>query len=356
MNTEEQSHIYQTLHPRRQAIADAWHTLIVELSPTANELPDLPADLLKATESLTTLLISQPFDARPARQIGEKLEALDNLQPESLIQIQNMLARELTTGLTEAQVAALQPRIVALVGALGAGFFVGKTERAKTFDTSAMSLMGHDLKTPINAVTGFSRVILKGIDGPITEFQQQDLTSIYDAGQKLLTLIDELFRTGKTDTSKTNLYTGTFDVTSLMSDVLQVSQPIIARQDHTLEVRCIGQLGMMQADASQVRWVLLGLLYYAARLTTNSTITLSVLRENVQEMDWFFFEITVALPDNASEREKIEAEMRAANADQGDMDVALVTSKRFCTALGGNLLQERDDSWLIKFTVRLPAR
>ena len=50
--------------------------------------------------------------------------------------------------------------------------------------------------------------------------------------------------------------------------------------------------------------------------------------------DWFFFEITVSLPDNAPERERIEAEMRAANADQGDADVALVTSKRFCKALG----------------------
>ena len=356
MNTEEQSQIYQVLHPRRQQIADVWHASIIEISPTANELPDLPAELLQAVERLTTLIIAEPFDARPAQKIGEKLELLDNLQPESLIQMQEVLARELAGGLMPTQIAALQPRIVGLLSALSTGFFVGKAERAKTFDTSAMSLMGHDLKTPINAVTGFSRVILKGIDGPITEFQQQDLTSIYDAGQKLLTMIDELFRTGKSDAAKTNLYTSAFDVTDLMSDVLQVSQPIVARQDHTLEVRCVGQLGTMQADASQVRWVLLGLLYYVARLTTNSTITLSVLQEHVQDMDWFFFEITVSLPDNAPERERIEAEMRAANADQGDADVALVTSKRFCKALGGNLLQERDENWLTKFTVRLPAR
>ena len=355
MNTEEQAKIYQVLHPRRQAIADVWYALIKEISPTADELPDLATELLKATEQLITLIISEPFDVQSAQKIGEKLEALDNIQPEGLIQIQEMLARELTTGLTPAQIVELQPRTIGLLSALNAGFFVGKAERAKEFDTSAMSLMGHDLKTPINAITGFSRVILKGIDGPITEFQQQDLTSIYDAGQKLLTMIDELFRTGKSDTSKTNLYTSAFDVADLMGDVLQVSQPILARQDHTLEVRCVGELGTMQANASQVRWVLLGLLYYTARLTTNSTISLSAMRENVQDMDWFFFEITITLPDNTSERERLEAEMRAAHAEQGDVDVALVTSKRFCEALGGNLLEERDENWLIKFTARLPA-
>ena len=356
MNTKEQSKIYQVLHPRRQAITDAWLATITKISATASEIPDLPAQLLKATEQLVALLLSEPFDAHPAQKIGEALEILDNLQPESLIQVHETLARELVAGLPPEQIAALQLRVVGLISALNVGFFVGKAKRAKTFDTNAMSRMGHDLKTPINAITGFSRVILKGIDGPITEFQQQDLTSIYDAGQKLLTMIDELFRTAKTDAAKTNLYAATFDIADLIGDVLQVSQPIIARYDHTLEVRCIGELGTMHADASQVRWVLLSLLYHTARLTTNSTISLSVIRESIQDLDWFFFEITVMLPDNISERERLLAELTAGNPEQGDADIALITSKRFCEALGGNLLEERGKNWLTKFTVRLPAR
>ncbi|MGC8856966.1 MAG: GAF domain-containing protein, partial [Anaerolineae bacterium] len=34
--------------------------------------------------------------------------------------------------------------------------------------------MSHELRTPLNSIIGFSRVILKGIDGPITELQQND--------------------------------------------------------------------------------------------------------------------------------------------------------------------------------------
>lgn len=46
--------------------------------------------------------------------------------------------------------------------------------------------MSHELRTPLNSIIGFSRVILKGIDGPVTDLMQQDLTAIYNSGQHLL--------------------------------------------------------------------------------------------------------------------------------------------------------------------------
>jgi len=351
MNTEEQAQIYQTLYARRQDIAHAWMTLMTELSPTAGEIADLQASLLKATDQLIKLLVSDPFTAEPAHQIGKAIESTDNLQPEALLQIYTLLARELTADLTVEQIAMLHPRVVSLVGALSSGFYMGKAERAKALNMSVMSMMGHDLKTPINAITGFSRVILKGIDGPVTDFQQQDLTSIYDAGQKLLNMIDEVFRTAKSDAAKTNIYTAPFDMAELMGDVLRVSQPVLARRENTLEIRCAGELGEMDADASTVRWVLLGLLYYASRLTQKGDISVVVSREKTQETDWFFFDIAVKRPDEAL----ADADHRPGNREQESSDVAFITSKRFCEELGGHLAMGTGEAGLVTFTVRLPA-
>jgi signal transduction histidine kinase len=348
MNSEEQSQIYQTLYPRRQDIADAWNALLTTLSPTLAEAADLHPKLLHATEQLLKLLIAEPFHAEPAQSIGVMLDALDNMQPEALLQIYELLARELVVGLTEEQVVLLYPRIASLIGAVGLGCSIGKAERAKTFDMNAMSVMGHDLKTPINAITGFSKVILKGIDGPITEFQQQDLTSIHDAGQKLLTMIDEIFRTAKTDAGKTHLYGDEFDVAALIGDVLHVSQPILARYGHALDICCQGELGVMTLDASCTRWVLLGLLYYVARRTTNSTVSLSVTREIIQDTEWFSFTISVAKPERTPDDVDFWAEE--------DGDIALITSKRFCEELGGSLMPEQRKDDLARFVVRLPTQ
>lgn len=351
MNSEEQSQIYQTLYPRRQAIADAWSALLTTLSPTFAEAADLHPKLLRATEQLVKLLIAEPFDAAPAQSIGAMLDALDNVQPEAILRIYELLARELVAELTEEQVIVLYPRITGLIGAVGLGYFTAKTERAKTFDMNAMSMMGHDLKTPINAITGFSKVILKGIDGPITEFQQQDLTSIHEAGQKLLTMIDEIFRTAKTDAGKTHLYGDEFDVAALLGDVLHVSQPILARNEHTLNIRCQGELGVMKLDASRTRWVLLGLLYYVARRTTNSTVLLSVIRETVQDKDWLLFTISVAKPEQTPEGADFWEDKAAEDAD-----IALITSRRFCEELGGALMREPRKDDLARFVVHLPAQ
>ncbi len=351
MNPEEQSQIYQALYPRRQEIVDAWRKLMITLNPTLAEAADLNPKLLHATEHLLKLLIAEPFSAEPAQAVGARLETLDNLQPEALLQIYELLARELVAGLTTDQIILLYPRVTSLIGAVGVGCCVGKAERAKTFDMNAMSVMGHDLKTPINAITGFSKVILKGIDGPITEFQQQDLTSIHDAGQKLLTMIDEIFRTAKTDAGKTHLYDDEFDVAALMGDVLHVSQPVLARNKQALDIRCEGELGTMHLDASRVRWVLLGLLYYAARRTTNSIVSLSVARETVQDADWFVFTISVAKPIQTPD----EVDFWANDKAQEDSDIALITSRRFCEELGGSLTTEESKDDLARFVVRLPA-
>ncbi len=55
-----------------------------------------------------------------------------------------------------------------------------------------ISAEAHDLRSPFSHVVGFSRLVLNGQDGPITDVQKEDLTTIYHSGMRALTLLNGL--------------------------------------------------------------------------------------------------------------------------------------------------------------------
>jgi signal transduction histidine kinase len=81
-------------------------------------------------------------------------------------------------------------------------------ERMREVDrlkTQFLANMSHELRTPLNAIIGFRRVMLRGIDGPLTEMQSTDLTSIYNSGQHLLGLINDILDLSKIEAGKMEL-------------------------------------------------------------------------------------------------------------------------------------------------------
>ncbi|MCP4535820.1 MAG: hypothetical protein GY832_01575 [Chloroflexi bacterium] len=56
----------------------------------------------------------------------------------------------------------------------------------------SLSNISHELRTPLNSIIGFSRVLLQGIDGPLSEEQTTDIKAIHNSGQHMLEMINNL--------------------------------------------------------------------------------------------------------------------------------------------------------------------
>jgi len=133
--------------------------------------------------------------------------------------------------------------------------------------------MSHELRTPLNSIIGFSRVILKGIDGPTSELQEQDLNAIYNSGQHLLGLINDILDLSKIEAGKMELTFDEVNVTEVINGVMSTVVGLVRDKQIRLIKNIPEALPTARADAIRVRQVLLNLLSNAAKFTLEGSIT-----------------------------------------------------------------------------------
>lgn len=136
--------------------------------------------------------------------------------------------------------------------------------------------MSHELRTPLNSIIGFSRVILKGIDGPVTETQEQDLNAIYNAGQHLLGLINDMLDVSRIEAGKMELTFTEVDLKEIIRGVLATAIGLVKDKPIEIVSDIPDELPPIWADNIRVRQILLNLFSNAAKFTFKGKIGITV--------------------------------------------------------------------------------
>lgn len=144
--------------------------------------------------------------------------------------------------------------------------------------TQFLANMSHELRTPLNSIIGFSRVMLKGIDGPLTDLQQKDLTTIHNAGQHLLGLINDILDISKIEAGKMELDFELVDLKQIIDGVMSTTVGLIKDKPIRLHQEIAPNLPKIRADATRVRQVLLNLVSNASKFTEQGEIRCTVVQ------------------------------------------------------------------------------
>jgi signal transduction histidine kinase/DNA-binding response OmpR family regulator len=163
--------------------------------------------------------------------------------------------------------------------------------------TQFLANMSHELRTPLNSIIGFSRVILKGIDGPITDLQQQDLTAIHNAGQHLLGLINDILDVSRIDAGKMELAFEEVDLRSLIQSVSSTALGLLKDKPIRLSQYIPDDLPLARADPIRTRQVLLNLISNATKFTEAGSI---VIEAKAQISPDNFPEILISVSDTGT--------------------------------------------------------
>ncbi len=161
--------------------------------------------------------------------------------------------------------------------------------------------MSHELRTPLNSIIGFARVILKGIDGPVTDLQQQDLTAIFNSGQHLLGLINDILDLSRIEAGKMDLTFDEVNISDLISSVMSTATGLIKDKSIQLKKEIDPKLPLVKADAMRIRQILINLLSNAAKFTDEGEIIVKAEVEHNAKVPSVMISVTDTGPGIAQE-------------------------------------------------------
>lgn len=125
-----------------------------------------------------------------------------------------------------------------------------------------ISWAAHDLKSPLNAVIGFTKVVLKGIDGPVNETQVIDLTSAHVNGQRMLTLTNNLIDMARLSNGDIKIEKSACDLAAVLGEAVSRWQNQNPNKPLTTEITFSS--AEVSLDRARLRQVVNGLLTFAA--------------------------------------------------------------------------------------------
>ncbi|MEN6572037.1 MAG: GAF domain-containing protein [Anaerolineaceae bacterium] len=134
--------------------------------------------------------------------------------------------------------------------------------------------MSHELRTPLNSVIGFSRVILKGIDGPINDVQEQDINAIYKSGMHLLTMINEILDLSKIDAGKMELQLESVNLSDVVNSVISNTAGLVREKPIEVIQKVDSTIPRLMIDETRVGQVLINLISNAVKFTEKGSITI----------------------------------------------------------------------------------
>lgn len=96
-----------------------------------------------------------------------------------------------------------------------------RAEEADRIKTEFLANISHELRTPLNSIIGFSSLLLSGAPGAVNDEQEKQLTIVRRAGERLLTLIEDILDISRLQASDARL---TCEPTALRDMVLRVAE------------------------------------------------------------------------------------------------------------------------------------
>jgi signal transduction histidine kinase len=146
-----------------------------------------------------------------------------------------------------------------------------------------VSLVSHELKTPMTSIRGYADLLAQGVVGPINEVQTNFLNTIRSNVNRMATLVSDLADVSRIEAGRMRLEFSALSLDEVIQEVVRSQQGQIDEKKQTLNENIPLDLPLVWGDLNRVTQVLTNLLSNANKYTPpEGSITITAARADNQ--------------------------------------------------------------------------
>lgn len=180
-------------------------------------------------------------------------------------------------------------------------------EQANKAKSVFLSSMSHDIRTPMNAIVGMTKIAKMDIDNK--EKVLNCLNVIDSSGKHLLDIINDILDMSRIESGKLVFTEEEYDLKALIEDIILMSKPLTDEKQQILESKFINlSHNVLKGDELKLRQVIINLISNANKFTPEGGhISLTVMETKSTREGYAHFQVEVEDDGNGIPIENQEA-------------------------------------------------
>ena len=249
-----------------------------------------------------------------------------------------------------ARTAELREKNEALAG------LVSELKQLDQLKSQFLDTISHELRTPINFITGFGSLLADGAYGDLAPGASQAIDKVLEGADRLLHLVDDLLDQTKLERGHLQIELAPFSVGALAERLACEFRPLMAAKDQDFQVAVAAETPVIVSDPERVHQIVRNLLSNAHKFTPQGgLVRLAVGPVNggvLIEVD----DSGIGIPADAQERifDRFYQVDNTRTRHFGGTGLGLAIVKGLLDAMGGSIAVDSEPGRGARFRVFIP--
>jgi signal transduction histidine kinase len=232
-------------------------------------------------------------------------------------------------------------------------------QEASRLKSQLLASFGHDLRSPLGAIVGYTEMVKDGSFGPVSSEQEKACAEVLDSANQLLSFINNLVGQAQMETGRIILREFPFDVEEVIGPLLSTLNfhahkkglALIEYIDPALPKRMVG-------DQFWLRQIVLNLVHNAVKFTEKGSVTVRFIKMGEAQWAIQVIDTGMGIPEDAQKRvfEAFEQVSSVQTSKQSGFGLGLSIVAKLTSIMGGNIELKSEAGKGSTFTVVMPLK